>query len=194
MHTWIPIAFLPIGPKRVDKIPGYSVDVQIIQALQTIHEVLTRLLKPLSDAECQKGYEMVCADGNIRLCFPKLLCWLTDHPENVTIHGISKDCCPTCTISKEKLGEYSEASYVKRKHQDYIIAYNKSEASSLKANGMNYINNALWSIPGLNPPDLVRADILHNILLALFQHVMGWIQDFLEHHHRINAFDYVWRR
>ena len=27
MHAWIPIAFLPIGPKRVNKIPGYSVDM-----------------------------------------------------------------------------------------------------------------------------------------------------------------------
>jgi len=76
MHAWIPIAFLPIGPKRVNKIPGYSVDMQEIQALQTTHDVLTQLLKPLSDAASQSGYEMVCGDGNVRLCFPKLFCGL----------------------------------------------------------------------------------------------------------------------
>ncbi|KAF8430917.1 hypothetical protein BGX38DRAFT_1077355, partial [Terfezia claveryi] len=96
MHAWIPIALLPIGLKRVNKIPGYSVETQEIHALQTIHKVLTHLLQPLSDARCQKGYKMVCADGNIRLCFPKLFCWLADHMENATIHGIASNHCPTC--------------------------------------------------------------------------------------------------
>ena len=46
----------------------------------------------------------------------------------------------------------------------------------------------------MNPPDLVRADILHNILLGVLVHMMDWIQGFLEHYDRINAFDHVWRR
>ncbi|KAF8437828.1 hypothetical protein BGX38DRAFT_1072325, partial [Terfezia claveryi] len=81
IHAWIPIALLLIGPKRVNKIPGYSVETQEIHALQTIHE---------------KGYKMVCTDGNIRLCFPKLFCWLADHMENATIYGIASNRCPTC--------------------------------------------------------------------------------------------------
>jgi len=64
----------------------------------------------------------------------------------------------------------------------------------LNANGLKNIKNALWSIPNLNPPELVPADILHNILLRVFENMMGWNQGFLEHHDRINAFDYVWRR
>ena len=65
---------LPIYLKRVNKIPGSSVEIQEIQALQTLHDILVHLLRPLSDSRCQEGYEMVCADGNIRLCFPKLVC------------------------------------------------------------------------------------------------------------------------
>jgi len=107
MHAWIPIAFLPIGPKRVNKIPGYSVDMQEIQALQTTHDVLTQLLKPLSDAACQSGYEMAGRDGNVRLCFPNLFCWLADHMENATLHGIASNRCPSCIIPTEKLGEHS---------------------------------------------------------------------------------------
>ncbi|KAF8416597.1 hypothetical protein EV426DRAFT_541182, partial [Tirmania nivea] len=79
MYAWIPIALLPIGPKRINKIPGYSVEMQEIQALKTILDVLAYLLKPLSDTRCQIGYEMVCTDGNIQLCFSKLFCWLADH-------------------------------------------------------------------------------------------------------------------
>jgi len=40
MQAWIPIAFLPVGPKRANKIRGYPVDMQEIQALQTVHDVL----------------------------------------------------------------------------------------------------------------------------------------------------------
>ncbi|KAF8420156.1 hypothetical protein BGX38DRAFT_1108715, partial [Terfezia claveryi] len=37
-------------------------------------------------------------------------------------------------------------------------------------------------------------DVLHNILLGVLNHLMDWIQGFLEYHERINAFDYVWHR
>ena len=194
MHAWIPIALLPICPKRVNKIPGYSADTQEVQALQTVHDVLKHLLKPLSDASCQEGYEMVCADGKVRLCFPKLFCWLADHPENATLHGVANNRCPICTSPTDKLGDYSETVYPNRSHTEYAQAYKNSDAASLNADGIKNINNALWSMPNLQPPDLVRADILHNILLGVLDHLMDWIQGFLEHHERILAFDYVWRR
>ena len=74
MHAWIAIAFLPICHKRVNKILGYSVETQEIQALQTVHDIFANLLKPLSDANGRTGYEMVCADRNVRLCFLRLFC------------------------------------------------------------------------------------------------------------------------
>ena len=46
------IALLLVGANRVKKIPGYTVDMQEIQALQTIYDILTDLLKPGSDAAC----------------------------------------------------------------------------------------------------------------------------------------------
>jgi len=143
MHAWIPIAFLLICLKRVNKIPGYSVDMQEIQALQTTQDVLIQLLKPLSDAACQSGYEMVCGNGNVWLCFPKLFCWLADHMENATLHGIASNCCPSCIIPTEKLGEHSETGYPTRSHQDYIAAYNESDIKSLHARGVKNIPNAL---------------------------------------------------
>ena len=194
MHSWIPIALLPIGPKRVTKIPGYSVVTQEIQALQTVHDVLTHLLKPLSDEGCRKGYEMVCGDENVRLCFPKLFCWMGDHMENATIHGLTKNCCPVCICPLDELGELSETEYPIRLHADYAAAYEISDTPSLNAYGVKNIKNALWSVPSLNPPDLIRADILHNMLLGVLEHLMGWVQGFLEHHERIGAFDYVWSR
>ena len=167
IHAWLRIALLPVDLKRVGKISGYSAETQKIQPLQTTHEVLTHLWKLLSDAQCQTGYEMICADGNVRLCFPKLFCWLADHIENATIHGIASNRCPTCTSSTEALGAYTENGYPIRSHTDYAVAYGVSDVASLNALGVKKINNALWSIPNVNPPDLIRADILHNVLLGV---------------------------
>ena len=172
MHAWIPIALLPIGPKRVNKIPSYSVETQEIEALQTVHDILAHMLKPLSDSGCQTGFEMVCADGNIRLCFPKLFCWLADHMENATIHAISSNRCPVCVIPPNKLGENLKTSYPTQLHEDYAAVYGHSYAVGLSANRVKNINNALWSVPNLNPPDLVRPDILHNVLLEILGHLM----------------------
>jgi len=82
--------------------------MQEIQALQTVHYILEHMLKPLSNAQCQQGYEMVCADGNVRLCFPKLFCWLADHMENAILYGIASNHCPACITLTEKLGEHVE--------------------------------------------------------------------------------------
>ena len=135
---------------------------------------------------------MACADGNIRLYFPKLFCWLADHMENATLHGIANNRCPTCIIPTDKLDKYSEIGYPARSHKDYTTAYTRSDTASLSDHGVKNIKNALWSIPNLNPPELVRADILHNVLLGVLKHLMDWIQGFLEYNEQINAFDYVW--
>ena len=149
MHAWVPIALLPIGPKRVNKIPGYSVEMQEIQPLQTVHDILTHLLKPLSNASCQKGYEMTCANEKVRLCFPKIFCWLADHMENSTIHGIVNNRCPACICPTEKLGEYSDTGYPFRPHTDYATAYENSDIVTLKAYGvlLKNINNVLGHFP-----------------------------------------------
>jgi len=89
--------------------------------------------------------------------------------ENATIHGIANNRCPTCIIPTDKLVEYSEIGYPARSHKDYTAAYTRSDAASLSDHGVQNIKNALWSISNLNPPELVRADILHNVLLVEVQ-------------------------
>ena len=114
--------------------------------------------------------------------------------ENATIHCMSSNRCPVSTTPTEKLGEYRVTGYPIRSHHDYARVYGQSDAAGLNAHGIKNVNNALWSIPGLYPPDLVRADILHNLLLRMLDQLMSWIQGFLEQHYRINAFNYVWHR
>jgi len=72
MNTWIPIALLPIPPKRLDKIPTYPAEAQELDALQITHEILSSILSPFSHARSQQGVEMVCCNENVRSCVPKL--------------------------------------------------------------------------------------------------------------------------
>ena len=160
------------------KIPRYCAETQEIQALQTIHDVVMNLLKPLSDAQCQTGYEMIAGDGNVPLCFPNLFCLLTDHMENATIHGIASNHCPACTSPTEARGAYTENGYPIRSHTDYAVAYEVSDVASLNALEVKKINNALWSIPNVYPPDLLQADILHNVLLGVLNHLIDWVPGF----------------
>jgi len=137
---------------------------------------------------------MVCTDENVYLYFPKLFYLLADHMQNATLYAIATNCYPVCTTSTKKIGEYSNTGYHSCCHTDYAIAYDRSEGGSLTAHGMKDIKNALWSIPNLNPPELVRADILHNVLVGIFDYLIDWIQSFLEYLERINAINYVWWR
>jgi len=86
---------------------------------------------------------MVCADGNVRLCFPKLFCWIANHMENATIHSIASNRSLTCIIPTEKLGEYLETPFPTRSHADYDAACRKSDVVSLKAHGVKNLENAL---------------------------------------------------
>ena len=169
-------------------------ETQELEALQTVYDILALLFKPLSDSKYLQGQEMICVDGNVQLCFPKLFCWLPDYMEAATIHCISSNRCPICVSPTKQLVEYPETGYPTRSHEDYAIAYKQSDVAILEGNGVKNVENALWLILYLNPPDIVRADILHNILLGVLKHLIEWIQAFLEQHDRINAFDHVWRR
>ncbi|KAF8460148.1 hypothetical protein BDZ91DRAFT_785483 [Kalaharituber pfeilii] len=191
MHAWIPIAMPPTIPKRVNRIVGYSIGTQEEESLQVIHDILTHILHPLTDMKCQKGIEMICADEQVRLCFPRLCCWLADHMENAILHGIYQTVCISCTVPAKALGNGDK--YPDCDHQKYADAYKNSDTKGLHSDGVKFVNNALWTLL-IAPPDLVRGDLLHNIYLGILEHMMGWIQEFLTHHNQLVAFDFIWKR
>ncbi|KAF8423067.1 hypothetical protein EV426DRAFT_534593, partial [Tirmania nivea] len=95
VNAWIPIALLPVPPKRFDKIPGHPTEAQELDALQVTHEILSSILSSLSDARSQQGIEMVCCDEKVRKCVPRLSAWLADPMEKM-IHGILSNRCLIC--------------------------------------------------------------------------------------------------
>jgi len=196
MNAWILLALLPIPPKRLDKIPGYPVDTQKLDALQVTHEIISSILSPLcnvSDVTSQSSIEMVCCNEKVQNCIPMLCGWLADHMENVMIHGISSNRCLICIAPPDQFGELSNASYTTRPHPMYAAAFHHSDIHILNSHGVKNINNALWHIP-IEPHEIVRPNILHVLLLGILVHLMKWVQEFLDHVERLTIFDYIWSR
>ena len=194
MNAWIPIAFLPIPPKRLDKVTGYSMEEQELDALQAIHEIISYILSPLADAKSLQGIEMVCCDEKVRRCVPKLTAWLADHMENATLHCIATNRCPICVAPVTDFGNLPDQPFEFRPHPKYASAYQASDAGSLREWGIKNINNAFWHIPNLEPHELVKPDTLHTLLLGMLVHLMNWVMEFLTVVGRLTTFDHLWSR
>ncbi|KAF8534348.1 hypothetical protein BDD12DRAFT_706774, partial [Trichophaea hybrida] len=49
-----------------------------------------------------------------------------------------------------------------------------------------------WDLPHVEAYDLHRPDILHNIYIGMFDHLMTWIEGFLQRHGKATVFDQIW--
>ena len=59
--------------------------------------------------------------------------------------------------------------------------------------GVKICHNVVTILYGVNPADLHKPDLLHNIYLGLFKHMMEWVEGFLKNHKRQQAFDDAWK-
>jgi len=59
--------------------------------------------------------------------------------------------------------------------------------------GVKIGRNVFTSLHNVNPADLHNPDILHNIYLGLFKHMMQWVEGFLKKHIRQQGFDNAWK-
>ena len=193
-HTWIPLAFLPIPPKRLEKLPDYPLEKQELDALQVFHEIVSLILSPLTDDKTLQGIPMACCDEKVRKCVPKLAGWLADHIENCTIHGIANNQCPMCIAPTDDFGHLPDTPFPPRPHAIYAAAYRRSDAISLRQAGVKNINNALWHLRNFKPYQIVKPDTLHTLYLGMLEHLMKWVFEFLTLVGRANTFHHLWSR
>src|SRR5205807_2995770 len=59
--------------------------------------------------------------------------------------------------------------------------------------GVKMGHNLFSRLHRLDPVDLHKPDLLHNIYLGLFKHMMEWVEGFLKKHKRQQAFDDAWK-
>ena len=58
--------------------------------------------------------------------------------------------------------------------------------------GMKIDRNVFSGLYRVTPADLHKPNLLHNIYLGLFKHMMKWVEGFLKKHKQQQAFYEIW--
>jgi len=145
---------------------------------------------------------MDCADGKTCLCFPILLAWIADHAEHAALQGIGSKLYPKCEVPCEELdGDlwwmYETRDYMLCREKAFKLRHELAKAAGIaeyfQRLGVKIGNNVFTGLDRVSPADLHKLDLLHNISLGLFKHMMEWVEGFLKMHKRRQVFDYTWK-
>jgi len=66
---------------------------------QAIQKIIHEVLGSLNDAESE-GINLICADGQQRLCHPILCQYIADYQDQVLAASIVNNYCPRCEIHR----------------------------------------------------------------------------------------------
>jgi len=118
------VALLPI-PIKNRNIPQKRLDEQRQTNREVLHDVLRRLLQPLTFKQNPSAgsgyYNVLCADGNFRRFKPGLAAWIVDCLEYSDLHHVQRHVCFWCECPKKELGDYvhSDKEHPWRDHNLY---------------------------------------------------------------------------
>ncbi|KAH8145068.1 uncharacterized protein LAJ45_10191 [Morchella importuna] len=194
-HSLILLGLLPVPPKLGKNSLANSALRR--QSQMALHRALGEIFQSIRECS-QEGELIACADGYERLCFPVLSGWIADQPEHSNLQNISTSSCPRCEVEFHSLGSTRRSPT--RDHEDYRERVklfrenpgNLGPVEYLVARSVKTLFNAFWGMPRVNPYDLNKPDILHNIYLGMLKHMMEWVQAFLKKHNRLEEFDKAW--
>ena len=192
------LALLPV-PAKLGPESGRTNEIQRQMNADALQAVFDLILAPLQEI-ASDGAVMDCADGKTRLCFPILSAWIADHAEHTILNGISTKSCPQCEVPATELGQdprniYEPHNYAHyaQKTWEYKQTQDTHIADYFHQIGMKIYRNVFSRLYRVNPADLYKPDLLHNIYLGLFKHMMKWIEGFLKKHKRHLAFNAIWK-
>ena len=136
-----------------------------------------------------------CADDKVRHCYPTLAAWMADYPEHCNLHNTKSGVCYWCECSQEKMGDMPAAGNdLQRNHNLYYQLWEQGTAQSiadLKRRNVNPGFNILWCLES-NTSELPKPDLLHTMQIGMLKHLLGWLQDFLKQHKRLDLFNNIW--
>ena len=192
------VSLLPIPPKFMSK-KTKTRGAQQTMSDEILDAVFSFLFEPLK-AATKYSKEMCCSDGRVRQCFPVLAAWIADQAENETLQGLKRMSCVVGKVPVERLGWDAKEVDPVRDYQKYAAVAERyvntggeHNIASLLAVGVKIGRNVFTGLSCVEFPLLFKPDILHDIYLGLFEHLIQWIEDFLKKHGRQELFDNVWK-
>ena len=100
---------------------------------------------------------------------------MADHMENIALHGIKCNICPTCEVPTRELGSnrkvYPVRDYARYHHYDNEnwLAETDNNDITPESLGIRLGHNVFYELNRVSPPDLHKPDMLHTVYLGLFK-------------------------
>jgi hypothetical protein len=191
-HGILLIALLPI-PIKMRDVPVSQHNAQKEHNRMIQQHVLRHVLGPLMDTDRRIFYAR-CADDYFRRCVASPAAWIADYSEHRDLHNIKNGSCYWCECPHDEMGEFPVKPYERRDHTLYRTlsdANTPAAKARLTRHGVHQGSNVLWHLDCV-VSDLPKPDLLHTMQLGMLKHLLGWLQDFLKQHKRLEAFNNIW--
>ena len=164
-------------------------------ALQAVFDLVLAPLQPVA----QEGTVMNYTNGKTRFCFPILSAWIADHAEYAALQGIPSKSCTRCDPhnghGRDLQWMYETRDYIL--YREKALRYKPVQAASIEKYfqrlGVKIRNNLFSELDRVTPAYLDKPDLLPNIPLVLFKHMMEWVEGFLKKHNWQQAFNDAWK-
>lgn len=150
------------------------------------------LLNPLVDAG-RNGVLLPCADGFIRKCFPILLGYVADNPEQCLISCCKENRCHICTVRPDQRGNPLNPDALNpsgkpirvrdpEETMDLLLYYEagRQGAVDFDDQGLKPFGLPFWSsLPHCNIYTCLAPDLLHQPHKGVFDHILSWCREII---------------
>jgi hypothetical protein len=85
-------------------LPKLSKGNNAVSIRASFHKALTIVFEPLRKV-FSSGLDLDCANGFVRLCFPRLVAWMADTSKLSLVTSVIGGFCPVCTMPKDCIGK-----------------------------------------------------------------------------------------
>ena len=161
--------------------------------------VFSFIFEPL-EAATKYGKEMCFSDGRVWQRFPVLAAWISDYAGNETLHGLKRMSCVVSEVPLDRLWWDTKRPHPVQNYEKYAAVMERyvntdgeHSVASLLTVRVKIGRKVFTVLLCVEISHLFESDILHNIYLELFKHLMQGIEDFIKQHGRQELFDNLWK-
>ncbi|QRV97139.1 DNA-dependent ATPase [Ceratobasidium sp. AG-Ba] len=184
-HAMVLIGMLPVTELKI-----FDEDTRGVEKKRLFHECMRELLQPLVEAG-KNGIFLPCADGYTRRCFPILMAYIADNPEQCMIACCKQNRCHICTIDPQHRGKPLDPNLLSasgkkarkrdpRETIDLLLYYDsrRHRAVDFDDQGLKPFGMPFWSdLPLCDIYSCLAPDLLHQLHKGVFDHVLDWCLD-----------------
>ncbi|KAF7318519.1 hypothetical protein HMN09_00361800 [Mycena chlorophos] len=171
-------AMILLGYIPVTKLETFRKENRSATLQQLFHDCVLAMLDPLIAAG-EKGVEMECVDGFIRLVFVILAAYIADYPEQCMIACCRENSCPICLVKPQQRGDLDSGAPRRDQKQTLTLIEAKTDGDhppEFITHNLNLINPFWRDLPHCSIFDCFTPDLLHEIHNGVFgNHLVEWV-------------------